>query len=356
MLILHIASIDDNRYNGICVAVPEHVRAQSGYARVGLLNLMNADIPNIKNMFKYAQYPSVKALPNPFNRPDIAVFHDVYCIEFLRISSELRRMKIPYIIVPHGSLRFEAQRKKRLKKSVANFLLFNCFINGAVALQCLSRLEEENTRFGRVKFVGTNGIDIQGNKKTDFCRQGIRFIYIGRLEVHVKGLDLLVTSVRLVKEALIRSGARFDIYGPDIFGRAAELRGLIEENGVSEIIKLHSEIAGKEKEQALLSSDIFIQTSRHEGMPMGILEALAYGLPCLVTEGTTLGGYIAENEAGWSCRTDAESIAPALITAINEKEKLKELSKNARRAVSRDFSWDKIAEDTVKKYKELAEK
>ncbi len=356
MVILHIASINDNRYNGICVAVPEHVRAQSGYALVGLLNLMNADIPNIKNMFKYAQYSSVEELPQPFNRPDIAVFHDVYRIEFLHISSELRRMKIPYIIVPHGSLRFEAQRKKRLKKTVANFLLFNGFINSAVALQCLSRLEEDNTRFGRVKFIGTNGIVLPENKKTDFCRQGIRFVYIGRLEMHVKGLDLLVAAVRLERESLIRSGARFDIYGPDILGRAAELRGLIEENGVSDVIKLHSEIAGEEKEQALLSSDVFIQTSRHEGMPMGILEALAYGLPCLVTEGTTLGGYISETAAGWSCRTDADGIAFSLISAIGDKEKLKELSKNARKAVSRDFAWDKIAEDTVKKYKELAEK
>lgn len=42
----------------------------------------------------------------------------------------------------------------------------------------------------------------------------------------------------------------------------------------------------------LLQTDLFIQTSRHEGMPMGLLEALSIGVPCLVTVGTSLGHII----------------------------------------------------------------
>ena len=50
---------------------------------------------------------------------------------------------------------------------------------------------------------------------------------------------------------------------------------------MGEVVKLNREIDEEEKRQILLDTDVFIQTSRFEGMPMGILEALSYGLPCL---------------------------------------------------------------------------
>ena len=60
--------------------------------------------------------------------------------------------------MPHGALSKGAQRKKRLKKSIANLLFFNDYINNAVAIQYLSDKEKAESRFGKVKFIGTNGV------------------------------------------------------------------------------------------------------------------------------------------------------------------------------------------------------
>ena len=113
---------------------------------------------------------------------------------------------------------------------------------------------------------------------------------------------------------------------------------------MQDIVSLNHEILGEDKINKLLESDIFIQTSRFEGMPLGILEAMSYALPCLVTEGTALGGEIAASKAGWVAKTDAQSISECLVEAVQARSQWPELGENGRKAVSERYSWDVIAD------------
>ena len=62
----------------------------------------------------------------------------------------------------------------------------------------------------------------------------------------------------------------------------------IEESGLEKIVLIKDEVYGEDKEKVILESDFFILTSRFEGHPMALIEALSYGLPCLVTKGSNM--------------------------------------------------------------------
>jgi glycosyltransferase involved in cell wall biosynthesis len=164
------------------------------FAEVILANIDNNEDYIISNVKQIHINPRINffKLPNPFNYPDLIVFHEVYYWQYIFISAQLRKLKIPYIIIPHGSLTDNAQKYKLLKKKIGNNFFFNKFINGAKAIQYLSKNELENSNFGKMKFVGSNGVEIPHNYKINFNVDKIIITFIGRLNIYYKGLDLLL--------------------------------------------------------------------------------------------------------------------------------------------------------------------
>lgn len=353
MVILHFACISESKTNGVCVVVPLHVQAQGRCAETALVNVNNIDISFPGKQLSFRKPFDIRSLPAPFDRPDLVVFHECYRPDYLAVARNLRKNAIPYIIVPHGELQEEAQKRKHLKKAAANLLLFNFFINHAAALQCLSENERKATRFGKNKIVATNGIDIPSRTKTEFSAEGAVFIYIGRYEWRMKGIDLMLDAIKAEEFFLRENKCRFILHGPDVFGRFAAVSAMVEERKIGDLVSLNLTITGEEKINALLDADVFIQTSRYEGMPMGILEAMSYALPCLVTEGTFLGKDVADAHAGWVAETTAESIAARLVEAVKDRPRWPELGRNGREAAAEIFSWDVVAEKTVEQYKQV---
>lgn len=355
MVILHVATIKNNPFNGVCVVVPQHVTAQSDHAKVALLNTVNEQIGGISVQFTYDEGVGIGGLPSPYDKPDLVVFHECYRPAYLKIAGWLRKNSIPYVLVPHGELTKEAQKKKWLKKKVANFLLFNRFISGARAVQFLSHREMGLSSFGKRRFVGTNGTTVSAVDREDIGEKAKSFLYVGRLEVLTKGLDLMIKAVAKIKDEFANNGCTLSIYGPDYNGRYAEVESLIKENCVEDIVFLNREVSGEEKRKLLLSANVFVQTSRTEGMPLGILEALGMGIPVLITEGTTLGELVREYDAGYVAKTEVDDLAKTFLQAIRDKGELRDKSKNANRLALENFSWETVSKKTVEDYKNLCQ-
>ena len=232
--------------------------------------------------------------------------------------------------------------------------MFRPFCEKAAGIQCLSETELNECAFGSNPFIAPNGIERQPVTKTSFHSDRLSFVYIGRLQPYVKGLDIMIEAFASQKEYLLSNNCRLDIYGPDDDRGARfadEIKMMISSAGAEELIALHPAVFGEEKTGILLDSDIFIQTSRSDGMPMSVLAALSFGLPCLLTEGTTFAGKAEQYGAGFNGGSSAKSVATAIRKAVENRRKLMDYSSSALR-LSEEYNWDSAAQTAINKYKE----
>lgn len=360
MNILYISKLDGYKWQGPNQSVPSQISAQSKYDNVFWYNindvkkdewLKKIECYNIKD---YKDL-TIKSLPKPFNKPDLVIFQGVYKYPFCKLIYEIWEMNIPYLVIPRCSLTVKAQHKKKLKKIIGNLVFFRKFLRKAAAIQYLTEKEYKDSgdKWNRNILVIPNGIDDKHKTKIfNNNKKQITGVYIGRIDIYHKGLDLLIDACTKIKDELIYNNCVIKLYGPDRYNSRSKLEKKINKQGVQKIISLHDGVFDDEKEDILLNSDFFIMTSRFEGHPMGLIEALSYGLPCLATEGTNMTNEISTADAGWTCETNEESIANALRTLIRQRELLHIKGKNAH-VLSKKYTWDKIAEKSHNMYVDL---
>ena len=351
MKILYISHLSQNIAAGMNWSVPASIRAQEKIDEVFWVNTNGAFMPHYAgtrafHMLKdLDEVLSLGVIPAPFNHPDVVVFEGLYFKEYLGLAKELRKAAIPYIIVPRGSMTHQAMRNhSRWKKFFAHLLYFNSFIRHAWRIQYLTRQEADDStrRFRTPYFIVPNGVTLPEVKKESFSGKAVHAVFIGRLDIYHKGLDLLLDAVTQAANELRNAHFTLTIYGPKKYDYQI-IADKISTRGLGDMVMLRGEVSGKGKEQVLLDADLFIMTSRFEGHPMGLIEALAYGLPCLITPGTNMAEEIRAADAGWTCEGNVDDIVKTLLDTLTQKDLLPQKGKNAR-LLSMHYEWDKLAE------------
>lgn len=351
MKILYISHLSSNIASGPNWSVPAGVEAHSKIDNVLWVNLTDVMMPHwgevsaFHNVKEFGgKLNSLSVLPSPFNHPDVVVFESFYYFDDVKIAKILRRENVPYIIIPRGAMTQQALHNHAwLKKWVAHKLFFDGYIKHAKAIQYLTKQEamDSTKRFHTPYFIIPNGYNLPNRVKDNFSTNGITASFIGRLDMYHKGIDLLLEAMITIHKELVDACFYLTIYGPRRYDYY-KIEKEITDRGISDIVAIHNEIDGQEKEDILLKSDVFIMTSRFEGHPMGLIEALSYGVPCLVTPGTNMAEEIGNSNAGWVTEGTAASIAKSLKQIIKEKALFVEKGHNGR-GLSKDYDWDKLA-------------
>ena len=353
MIILHIVSVKNPNGNGVISAVDEYVKYESKENKVAIYNIgnsINNNIDSKSKIFSFSEFSNIKQLPSPFNKPDLIVFNEVYKIKYIDLYKECKKREIPYIIIPHGCLVKRAQNSKKIKKMFANIVLFNGFINNSLAIQYLNTDEMKNSVFKNHKYIiSGNGIQVT-EEKNNYVNKD--FIYIGRYDYKIKGLDLIIKTIKENKKWFINNKVVVQLYGRNCGNSFETIKKMIYKNGIENIMILNNAIYNDQKRQVLLNSYAFIQVSRHEGQPMGIMEALSYGLPCIVTYGTSFGNYVNENNCGIGINFDSNELFLA-IKKIYEDEKIRNQYAFNSKIIEKDYDWNIVIEKCVKKYRDL---
>lgn len=356
MNILFVSRLNDSQWLGPSQSVPAQIKAQSAIDNVLWFNINQYRLDKwLDPQYQFVNLqdnPSkeLDKLPHPFDKPDIVVFEGCYEYPFDPLVKDIWKKRIPYVIVPRSQLTDGAQKAKHFKKIAGNILYFNRFIKKAEAIHYLTRKElEDSKRFKKQGYVIPNGVNFVPSTRPNNIETGIKGTYIGRIRLYQKGLDLLIDAVEKEKETVTNYNLTLDLYGPDLNGAVAELENRIQQKGLSDIIRIHDSVFGDEKKRILEQTDVFIMTSRFEGHPMGLIEALSYGIPSLVTEGTNMSVEIEESNAGWNAGSTVEDIAGAIRKMCAEKSLFREKSDNAV-VLSQKYDWKEIAQKTHEQF------
>lgn len=361
MKILYLSSLAGEGFSGLTYSVPNQINAQAEYDDVYWYNFQRVERDSWRK-FSFYHNPSdhffnLSCIKKRFGMPDLIVFEGFYNFHpTLRILDVLK-WGIPYVIVPRCALTVGDQRKSRWKKKVCNAFFYKHFAKKAAAIHFLTEREHEETdpHWSKEWFVQPNGVERIYERPLHQHPDIIRAVYIGRLEIYQKGLDVLLQALSLSRSTLVAKRFTLSLYGNSVGDSKEQINNAIRDLALTDFVSCSDAVYDTEKEELLKKSDLFILTSRYEGMPMGLLEACSFGLPSLVTPGTNMADDIMSCKAGWVADFSPESIAEMLVRSVQEIEEYHELSLGALE-IARKYQWSVIAEKTHRCYMELIAK
>lgn len=350
MRLLHITATHLNSAGGIPVVLKELSEAQNKLPNFEARVLsINANVSQIYS--KYFDFLGNESFESYINRyaPDLVIFHSFFYIEYIKLSRIIRSKDIIYCIQPHGSFGQNAMRKSKLKKDIATKTIFRNFLKKAKAYIFLNESEKENSAYrSEDDIIVPNAVSLNNifPKMKSSMSPNTSFYYIGRFDINHKGLDILFDALDILEKQ--KQKIKFEFYGS---GSDRELSYVNERISHYKYMNVENKgvLLGNKKAE-ILKNKVMVLTSRYEGLPMTILEALSYGNPCLVTQGTNMSDEIVDNGLGWRTLLDSQEIANNILKIRSYLATSNEtLSISIFNYVKNNYSWDNIANISYQK-------
>ena len=353
MIFIHVASYKDEFFNGIKSVLQELVLEQRKLGHE--VYVFNQEYNENEVILGEQYISSLKEFKEGIKSiyPDFVIFHSLYGLSAVRYSWYLKKIKIPYLVEPHGGTSIENAKKNWFKKKVANYLYANRFIRKAAGLIYLNKKEQEECVFNKIRrdsVIIPNGTHIHQHQKCVSTDGKVRFIFLARIDIIQKGLDLLFPAIEAFNCCSgMKDKVEFHFYGK---ARNPQYAHVFEQyiSNASDNVFFHGPVVGEDKDKAFQDADIFILPSRYEGMPMAVLEALSFGLPCILSRQTNVANIIESENCGWITELSIDAICKTIMRAMRDIDNNRDsLSENSFRA-ARSFTWDSIASLSIREY------
>ena len=123
---------------------------------------------------------------------------------------------------------------------------------------------------------------------------------------------------------------------------------------LTERVRFVGHIEGDAKRRALAEADCFILPSAHENFGLAVAEALAAGLPVIVTPGVALSLDVSSAGAGLVTEATDEALAAAIVWASDHPAALVEMGDRAWQLARRELSWETTCGRLAALYEDLA--
>lgn len=297
------------------------------------------------------------------NNYDLIHIHSLFSYP-ATVSMWLARSRgIPYINHPHGMLcDWSLQQSSQKKKSYLKLFEYaNLNRSKALILTSNQEAKELNRAKFQVRYVIIPiGLTIPARitdprlrlrQKLGLSETEPIILFLSRIH-YKKGLDYLIRALGQVSNhrfSLVIAGS-----GEPEYERT--IRALVQESGLASHTHFVGFVKDDDKDLLLQGSDLFVLTSYSENFGVAVLEALAAGLPAIVTPGVALAEVVEHHQLGAVPELEEGAIATAILQALNQPETMKAMGDRARQLVLNHYTWDRVAAQLIEVYTAILEK
>jgi glycosyltransferase involved in cell wall biosynthesis len=172
----------------------------------------------------------------------------------------------------------------------------------------------------------------------------INLLYIGRL-LKIKCVDNLILAFLFMDEKT-KGKIHLDIVGEGALYE--ELNALVNQHNLAENITLHGYV--EDSVGFFTKANIFLLTSHQEGLSISLLEAMSYGLACIVNN---FGVPFNETQVVILQNNNPETIAAAITRLVSDPDLITSYGKNARKVLQEKFTVNHFARSYQDLYSEV---
>ncbi|HEY2963951.1 MAG TPA: glycosyltransferase [Pyrinomonadaceae bacterium] len=293
--------------------------------------------------FKYSR-PLKDWLNKSVKAFDVVHIHAVFNHASVAAARACRRSGVPYIVRPLGTLDPWSMKQKPLRKRLFWLLSAKTMLQRSAAVHYTAAAEKSATE----EYLGLNhgsviplGVEVNGSPANQVPGQSY-ILVLSRLHSK-KNLEVLIDAFKSLKQ----NKWRLIIAGD---GQPDYVAVLKQKAGDAENIIFTGWVEGEQKEALLRGASLLALPSRQENFGLCVLEAMAHGVPVLVSPNVNLAAEIEAAEAGWVI--DVGQLAQGLALILKEEEE-RERRGRAAYQFSQRYSWQRTAAELAELYRQI---
>jgi len=295
---------------------------------------------------------------------DLVHIHGVFSHPCLSAASACRRHDVPYVVRPLGTLDPWSMKQKPLRKRLFWQVAGKRMLKEAAAVHYTAGAEQSaveeslGLNHGRVIPLGVdadlanrvNGTEMPLPKLARL--NGHPYVLVLSRLHPKKRLDVLVDAfVSLLQKQdfkdwkLVLAGE-----GPVEYEHA--LKQKVSAHQADDSVLFPGWLEGDEKNTFLQGASLLALPSHHENFGLCVVEAMACGVPVLVSPQVALAGEIEAAGAGWTSAAEVPALSRTLAEVFADESERRRRGE-AGRALSRKFAWPKVAGMLEEMYESL---
>ena len=287
-----------------------------------------------------------------FASADIVHVHGFFSPWADKSISLARSTKKPYVIQPHGKFGPGMLSNRQLPKKIHLFFRGLKQIKQSQGVVTLAQAMADSVKQicpSANTFVIPNGLDIKQYSVPQPPPPLPKpyLLFLGMLDPR-KRIDLLIRSFSKAKTQ--HPELQLALVGGDNYGLKPQLLELTQSEGLFDSVHFVGHVSGDTKLAYLQHAELFVLPSAGEGLSLAMLEALACGVPCLLSKGCN-APEIDEYSAGQTVGDD--EWGTVLANWVSDQQQLSTARNNAKKLFDEKFDLRSVSKQMLELYEKI---